>query len=172
MPILIEERSGFRILAQGSHADLSKLVKLKRAGGKWTGPVRIVRDDARLLTDDEYYRGMTVTPINADEQHQARFILDAMHQGVTSFDMIAHRLCLPRSRVVSLTRKYKLRWTHWQGKKGNQIVDAETATEMAHKLGRAPYLVRNASRNGQLVNGFKICKYYEFKASVNAERSD
>ncbi|BDZ31256.1 hypothetical protein [Lactiplantibacillus brownii] len=166
MPIIIEERDNYLILAKGSHPDLSKLIRLKRDQGKWTGPVRIIRNDARLITDGEYYRGIMVKPVDADERRQARFILDTLHEGLTSFDTIASHLGLPRERVEKLVYKYKLRRSHWQARRDKQIIDADSAAEMASKLNKPPYLVKNVARSGQLVNGYKIYRYYEMRSKV------
>lgn len=166
MPILIEERDNYLILATGSHPYLSKLVHSKRDQGKWTGPVRIIRNDARLITDDEYYRGIMVKPAEADERRQARFILDALHEGLTSFDTIASHLGLPRERVEKLTYKYKLRRSHWQARRDQQIIDADSATELAHMIKCSASTVKSAARNSQQFQGFKVYRYYEMRSSL------
>lgn len=166
MPILIEERDNYLILATGSHADLSKLIKLKRDHGKWTGPVRIIRNDARLITDDDYYGRMAIKPIDADERRQARFVLDSLNEGLTSATTIAQHLGLLPRHVQDLMSKYKLRRSHWQAQHGNQILDADTASELASKVNKPAYLIRNAARSGQYVNGFKIYRFYEMRSKV------
>jgi len=45
-------------------------------------------------------------------------------------------------------------------------LDADTASELASKVNKPAYLIRNAARSGQYVNGFRIYRFYKMRSKV------
>jgi len=148
-------------LAIGSHADLSKLVRIKRDSGHWRYPVAIVSDNAKLTSDVAYYGGMKKTDGPTLEE-RLNLINGAIDDGYTSLREIAKATGLSLAKVRYIDRRYSLRkrayWIAEPYDEGFQIIKADTAKTLSEMIGLPISTVNQVAKNGGWALGYRIRK--------------
>lgn len=148
-------------LASGSHADLSKLVRVKRDGGHWDYPIAIVPDDAKLTSDANYYGGMKKTDGPTLEE-RLNLVNGAIDDGYTSLREIAKATGLSLAKVRYLDRRFSLRsrayWIAEPYDEDFQVIKADTAKTLSEMIGLPISTVKQVAKNGGWALGYRIRK--------------
>lgn len=164
--IAITEDTDTQIIAVGTHAELIKKIRKKRAKKQWQFPIRLISDHAHLTNDENYLAVIGAKPWQVGTKRQARFVLDELSGGTSDLQKVADVLGLTKTRVMFLVHRYKLRRIVWKANSSEEVVTADTAEELAMQIGLPVGVVRSSSLAHKARNGWKVVQGYELKEKV------
>ncbi|VDG33355.1 hypothetical protein [Lactobacillus pentosus] [Lactiplantibacillus mudanjiangensis] len=157
--IAIKAVHGHPVLAEGSHAELSREIYAKRLNGEWQYPVAIVSNQTKFNDDEGYYATLSKGPTETD---MIKMFKAAYRAGNKTLKQISDATELTYSQARRLSSTYNLRkrelWEAERIDKSGRKIQTCTANDMAQLLGAPVTVIKQVIHTNGIVLGYRIRK--------------